>query len=66
LCALGERKSFSDAALEDVAARLAEAETVESFVVIDAPRAFDHAVRMRALDGEGDAADREPPAGDED
>lgn len=50
LRALGERKSFSDATLEDVSARLSDSATGESFVVIeDAARGFDYAVRMRQL-----------------
>lgn len=49
LRALGERKNFSDSTLEDVGARLDACGASHSVVVIDAPRSFDYAVRMRQL-----------------
>jgi uncharacterized protein YecE (DUF72 family) len=67
LRALGARKSFSDAALEDVSVRLGAALAGECFVVIDAPRAFEHAVRLRQLSSPGGEAPRigsAPPAHD--
>jgi uncharacterized protein YecE (DUF72 family) len=57
LRALGARKSFSDAVLEHVSTSLDEAARAHSFVVIDAARSFDYAVRLRQL-----AADRRGPA----
>jgi uncharacterized protein YecE (DUF72 family) len=47
LRALGARQSFSPAILEDVVARLRE--LPEVYVAIDAPRSFDHAVRLQGL-----------------
>jgi hypothetical protein len=49
LRALGARRSFSQAILEQIHAQLGGDPERESFVAIDAPRSFDHAVRLQAL-----------------
>jgi uncharacterized protein YecE (DUF72 family) len=49
LRAIGERRSFSEAILEQVHALLASDPRRQSFVSIDAPRSFAHAVRMQEL-----------------
>jgi uncharacterized protein YecE (DUF72 family) len=49
LRALGARKSFSDAALEAVSAQLAALSATRSYVVVDAPRSFEHATRLQHL-----------------
>ena len=67
LRALGARKSFSDAVLEDVSVRLGAAMASESFIVIDAPRAFEYAVRLKQLASPGSGAPgvgSAPPAHD--
>jgi hypothetical protein len=67
LRALGARKSFSDAALEDVSVRLGAAQAEASFVVIDAPRAFEYAARLQQLVSQGAEApgiESAPPAHD--
>jgi hypothetical protein len=67
LRALGARKSFSDAVLEDVSVRLGAAMTTEAFAVIDAPRAFEYAVRLHQLASPGTGAPgvgSAPPAHD--
>lgn len=55
LRALGGRRSFSPALLEDVLERLASLGAEETFVVFDAPRAAQHAATLLAL-----AADAAP------
>jgi hypothetical protein len=55
LRAIGERRSFSEAILEQVQAQLAGAAR-ESFVAIEAPRSFAHAVRLQELAGALDGA----------
>jgi hypothetical protein len=67
LRALGARKSFSDAVLEDVSVRLGAALHAESFVVIDAERSFDYAARLQQLSSSEDQApvrSSAPPAHD--
>ena len=49
LRALGGRRSFSGALIEDLWSRLAEREADQTFVVFDAPRATQHAVDLMAL-----------------
>jgi uncharacterized protein YecE (DUF72 family) len=57
LRALGARRSFSDALLEDVHTLLDTDPLTESFVAIDAPRSFDYALRLQKLADAGhDAA----------
>jgi uncharacterized protein YecE (DUF72 family) len=53
LRALGARRSFSDALLEDVHAMLEGEPAAESFVAIDATRSFDYAGRLQKLSGAG-------------
>lgn len=58
LRAIGARRSFSEAILGQVHAQLTSAPARESFVSIEAPRSFGHAVRMQELAG---AIDGAPP-----
>jgi hypothetical protein len=55
LRAIGARRSFSDAILEQVRDQLADPAR-ESFVAIEAPRGFTHAVRLQELAGVVDEA----------
>jgi hypothetical protein len=55
LRAIGERRSFSEAMLAQVHAQLAADPERECFVSIEAPRSFDHAVRLQELAGAPDA-----------
>jgi uncharacterized protein YecE (DUF72 family) len=49
LRALGARKSFSDALLQDVCALLCAEPAADSFVAIDAPRSFEYATRLQKM-----------------
>lgn len=49
LRALGARQSFSEALLEDVAALLCSPSLAESYIAIEAPRSYGHALRLQSL-----------------
>jgi len=49
LLGIGERRSFSEAILEDVHALLTADPATQSFVAFDAERGFDHALRLQAM-----------------
>jgi hypothetical protein len=51
LRALGARKSFSEAALEDVVAQVGGEGDAETFVAFDAERSFEPAVRLQKIAG---------------
>jgi uncharacterized protein YecE (DUF72 family) len=60
LRALGARKTFSEAALEEIAAQVAATEGQDTFVAIDSERSFEPAVRLQKIVGGID--DPAPPA----
>lgn len=50
LTAMGVQTGFSDATLTDVLAKVSEQPYDDAFVTFDAPRSFQHAVRLQQID----------------